>query len=245
MNPEFYSNDDLVDCLLQISHITDRGIHFVDNQGDAEFVSYHKLWLEVHQTANGLLHQSVGKNDSVVFLLSNNKNLVVSFWACQLIGAVPSIIECGTIRQSMPNLHSIIEQLDSPILLTDESVGNSQNNLHLTKKLKQVILFKQLKCTQPKCIKPKANRLAYVHFSCATAELTRGVIKTQHNLLTNCYKVIETLSVDGNDRTYSCMPLTNEMGLVGFHITPLIAGIDQFILSSGHCLSKPKLWTKN
>jgi acyl-CoA synthetase (AMP-forming)/AMP-acid ligase II/aryl carrier-like protein len=67
-------------------------------------------------------------------------------------------------------------------------------------------------------------------------------VLTHRNIVTNICAITEGAKITGADVTLSWMPLTHDMGLVGFHLTPLFNGIDQVIMSTDLFIRRPVLW---
>jgi acyl-CoA synthetase (AMP-forming)/AMP-acid ligase II len=57
--------------------------------------------------------------------------------------------------------------------------------------------------------------------------------------------IIEAASLSENDTTLSWMPLTHDMGLIGFHLTPLIGNMRQCIMPVDLFVRNPARWLQS
>lgn len=65
---------------------------------------------------------------------------------------------------------------------------------------------------------------------------------THENLLTNAKALVKVTESTASDTFLSWLPLTHDMGLVGFHLVPVLLGIDQFHMPTSLFVLRPQLW---
>src|SRR5207245_108028 len=70
----------------------------------------------------------------------------------------------------------------------------------------------------------------------------KGVALTHRNVLSNIDAIIAGAEVRQSDCSLSWMPLTHDMGLIGFHLAPLVADIDQYLMPTAMFVRRPGLW---
>ncbi len=66
--------------------------------------------------------------------------------------------------------------------------------------------------------------IAFIQFSSGSTSEPKGVVLTHRNLTTNIDAIGAGIGARADDASLSWMPLTHDMGLIGFHLTPLFAG---------------------
>ena len=74
---------------------TETGISFIYNGGKEKFLSYRDLYEKALQLLNGMQLRGITPNDEVVFQLEDNKDFIISFWACIMGGITPVPITVG------------------------------------------------------------------------------------------------------------------------------------------------------
>ncbi|HEY0610279.1 MAG TPA: beta-ketoacyl synthase N-terminal-like domain-containing protein, partial [Chitinophaga sp.] len=87
--------------------------------------------------------------------------------------------------------------------------------------------------------------IAFIQFSSGSTGSPKGVVLTHRNLLTNVMAIIEAAALSENDTTLSWMPLTHDMGLIGFHLTPLIGSMRQCIMPVDLFVRNPARWLQS
>ena len=65
---------------------------------------------------------------------------------------------------------------------------------------------------------------------------------SHENLLFNIQAIIIGSEFESTDRTFGWMPLTHDLGLIGFHLVPLAAGSNQMMMATELFVRRPMLW---
>ena len=63
--------------------------------------------------------------------------------------------------------------------------------------------------------------IAFIQFSSGSTSEPKGVVLTHRNLIANIDAIVTGIAARDDDTSLSWMPLTHDMGLIGFHLTPL------------------------
>ena len=64
----------------------------------------------------------------------------------------------------------------------------------------------------------KPDDVAFIQFSSGSTSEPKGVVLTHSNVIANCDGVSQAAKLTEDDISLSWMPLTHDMGLIGFHI---------------------------
>ncbi|MDG2377226.1 MAG: non-ribosomal peptide synthetase, partial [Woeseiaceae bacterium] len=70
----------------------------------------------------------------------------------------------------------------------------------------------------------------------------KGVCLTHSNLTANIEAIVEGNRWNEDDRSLSWMPLTHDMGLIGYHLCMFAAGMNHAIMDTGVFVRRPLLW---
>jgi acyl-CoA synthetase (AMP-forming)/AMP-acid ligase II/acyl carrier protein len=84
--------------------------------------------------------------------------------------------------------------------------------------------------------------IAFIQFSSGSTSTPKGVVLSHRNLIVNTRAIIAGCDMSEQDHLFSWMPLTHDMGLIGFHLTPLVRDVDQSLMPTDVFVRRPALW---
>ena len=90
--------------------------------------------------------------------------------------------------------------------------------------------------------KPSPGDLAFIQYSSGYTSDPKGVCLTHRNLCINIRAIVEGLEWQADDSSLSWMPLTHDMGLIGYHLCAVSAGMDHAIMDTSVFVRRPLLW---
>lgn len=244
----------LVNMLID-NRSKEKGITFVDNPEHNRFVSYNDIFQSAESVLYNLQSHGLKPGNELVFQLNSNIHFVTIFWACLLGKIIPVPITLGENDESRLKLFNIWQTLKQPYLITfrkhldvlEEFVKNKNlTGLFQHIKHRRTLTVEDMERKEGKgnIVMPQETDTAFVQFSSGSTGDPKGVVLTHKNLLTNINAIIKGLGdpENGIDRYFSWMPLTHDMGLIGFHLTPLAAGWAHTLMSTKLFTRYPHLW---
>ncbi len=210
----------------------------------------------IHRRALGLLCHlqqfGAAPGNEVILVVGSNEQFIDAFWACLLGGLIPVPVAAGLSDEHRFKFFRILKKLDNPFLCTDKknadklSAFAEANNLsaQLGMIADKMLLLDRIEelSRDGEVHRAQPDDIAFVQFSSGSTSEPKGVALTHRNLLTNIYAIIERIELAETDRTLSWMPLTHDMGLIGFHLTPLIACAQHYIMPTEVFVRRPQLW---
>ncbi len=237
---------------LQQQRTDDRGITYIESQDNEITVSYDALY----ERALGLLHylqeKGLQPGDELILLLNNNQAFIELFWACLLGKIIPVPLAVGTGDQHRLKVFNVFQTLQRPHLLTTEKNLTrlqtfAQNNALTTQSEKlteQTLLLEHIDdLSQAGQIHaPAPSDTAFIQFSSGSTGSPKGVVLTHHNIITNLQAIVQGSNSSQQDVSLSWMPLTHDMGIIGFHLAPLFLGATQYLMPTDVFIRRPLLW---
>jgi acyl-CoA synthetase (AMP-forming)/AMP-acid ligase II/aryl carrier-like protein len=232
-----------------------RGINHHTGEGQSRRVTFGEL----RTRALGVLHQlqqlGAKPGDKLILLLNNNEQFIDAFWAALLGSIVPVPVAVGISDEHRHKLLRIAHKLGSPYICTDrktlERVGQyvSQSNeatISTTygRLRPRAILVEDLVRNGPagKIQHSNPEDIAFIQFSSGSTSDPKGVVLTHANLLAHCTAVNQTAGFTPDDISLSWMPLTHDMGLIGFHLVMFAAQIETHLMPTELYVRRPLLW---
>ena len=227
-------------------------VHYVEGEGRERVVRLDEL----NQRALGLLHhfQSRGTRpgSEMIVFVDSNEQFVDAFWACLAGGIIAVPLAPGLNDEHRLKFLRVLRRLQQPHLCTDEKTFARLRAFAAAEGLaselgrleKATVFLDQLDdiSTPGKAHKPHPDDIAFVQYSSGSTSEPKGVALTHRNLTSNIRAIIRGAEIGIRDSTLSWMPLTHDMGLIGFHLTPLLADIPQYLLPTALFIRRPLLW---
>lgn len=246
---------DTLGQLLTDRATSQRQITFISGQDDYHSVTYSQMYERaLHRLAD---FQSMGLHPGCQLIIqsSDNASFIEAFWACLLGGIVAIPVAAGNSSEQRLKLFRIAEKLSDPALFTQQS--NLDRLAQFSAEHQLADAFDRLnsraqvaEAAMPAVPAPPAASLhqantddiAFIQFSSGSTSTPKGVVLTHRNLLVNAQSIIDGCQMSTDDLMVSWMPLTHDMGLIGFHLTPLICNISHCLIPTDVFVRRPSLW---
>jgi acyl-CoA synthetase (AMP-forming)/AMP-acid ligase II/acyl carrier protein len=245
------SYETLVD-ILENNRGTDRAVTYVSGENEERRVAFG----DVYARALGILFhlQTMGakRGDAMIIFLSNNEQFMDGYWAAVCGGIVPVPLAVGISDEHRHKLLRIAVKLGNPLLYTDKkSLDRLQS---LAESSGQSALFDSLKArtflvetitdiSRPgKMHRPAPEDTAFIQFSSGSTSEPKGVVLTHANLVANIKGAIQVGRFNQDDVTLSWMPLTHDMGLIGFYLMHFTARAHVHLMPTDLFVRRPLLW---
>ena len=244
----------LYDSLTQVleeARGRDREIRFIDGENDESVVTFAELWDRAGDLLGALQARGMQRGDELVIFSRSNEKFVIAFWAAVLGGIVPVPVAVGISDEHRLKLFRIIGQMQKGTLyiepelllrLREFAAGN-----HMPEVLRQLddntVLDSDTATGQPPTVvTAAADDIAFIQYSSGSTSEPKGVCLTHFNLCTNLRAIVEGLGFTDDDQSLSWMPLTHDMGLIGFHLSTLAAGMNHAVMDTSVFVRRPLMW---
>lgn len=224
-----------------------KGIYFIQNDGTEIFESYKDLYANAKNILGSLQKQGFQQGSQVIFQINNNSSFIRLFWACMLGGIVAVPLSVPLITS--PNTEAFQKLIRVSEQLSNASIVSNRENLNIFRESYEANHLKYIEfevlCSgteEGKCAVIDCHDIAYIQYSSGSTGNPKGVKLTHENLVYHFMQIFERLHLLKSDVSASWLPLTHDMGLIGYHLTPLFTGITQIQFSSNTFLKKPALY---
>jgi acyl-CoA synthetase (AMP-forming)/AMP-acid ligase II/acyl carrier protein len=238
--------------LFQTNRNVARSITYLDGENDSRVVSYEEL----HERALGILYhlQRIGakRGDKLILFLGNNEQFIDVFWAAIIGGIVPVPIALGISDEHRHKLLRVARKLGKPFIYTErrslDRIGTFAAQAGETE------LFNELRSRAflvddlddisraGKIYEARPDDTAFIQFSSGSTSEPKGVVLTHSNVIANCSGVSQAAQLTGDDVSLSWMPLTHDMGLIGFHIIMFSRQVNAHLMPTELFVRRPLLW---
>ncbi len=244
----------LVDALEAKQYSSgEKGITFILGEKDEKKVSYKELYSTACTFLYGLQSKGIQQGDELIFQIEDNESFLYTFWACLLGGIVPVPVTVGNNDEHRHKLLNIWRILKRPYLVCEHKTflslekftsEKSSENIFNEIKLKMVYIedVKESEDVQGRIHRPSPTDTAFIQFSSGSTGDPKGVVLTHENLIANTEAIAHGAGINPEDIVLNWMPLTHDMGLIGFHLMTLLADAGQWIMSTALFVRHPTLW---
>ena len=242
--------DTLID-LLREAKDRDGSIRFIDGETDESTVRFAELWDRASALLGALQARGMQPGDELVIFSKSNESFVVAFWAAILGGIVPVPVAVGISDEHRFKLFRILSQLERGTLFTELGLLERLIDFADERELSDIRRILDERSVLMSDVEPgahgetfdaKPDDIAFIQYSSGSTSDPKGVCLTHYNLCTNIRAIIEATHWNEGERSLSWMPLTHDMGLIGFHLSVMAAGMDHAVMDTNLFVRRPLLW---
>jgi acyl-CoA synthetase (AMP-forming)/AMP-acid ligase II/acyl carrier protein len=229
----------------------DREIRFIDGENDESTVKFADLWDRAATLLGSLQARGMRPGDELIIFSKSNESFVVAFWAAVLGGMVPVPVAVGISDEHRLKLFRILSQLERATLFTESDLLARLLEFSAKRQLDEITAVLNSKTLLISDIDPAAHGevfesspddIAFIQYSSGSTSDPKGVVLTHRNLCTNIRAIVEACNWGENDQSLSWMPLTHDMGLIGYHLSVLAAGMNHAVMDTSVFVRRPLLW---
>jgi acyl-CoA synthetase (AMP-forming)/AMP-acid ligase II/3-oxoacyl-(acyl-carrier-protein) synthase/acyl carrier protein len=232
----------LVEVLIGLKDVKDKGITFIADGNKEDFLSYHQLYTTALSWLKYLQDNGLQPGNELVLQVGDNKTFIQVFWACILGAIIPVPVAISHHGENARKVFKIGKILNKPYLITDRK--HYERIAANTPGFDNVLLLEEGRdITGTGNLQPvTADTIAFLQFSSGSTDHPKGIVLRHSNLIDNIYASLSAMACNEQDRHLSWMPLTHDMGLIGFHLYPLAAGLQHYLMPTDLFIRNPLLW---
>jgi len=230
----------------------DRGVNFIEGENSERFLSY----AELQKRAKGILYHLQRKGmtpgDELIMIATRPDQFVDIFWSSILGGIVPVPLSFGISEEHRLKVFRVFEKLKRPFICLERANLERLGQFAEAKGLKdeyaelhsRSLILDEIEDIENEGIIYEASPedTAFIQFSSGSTSEPKGVVLTHKNLITNVRAIAKGMEVDSTYGSVSWMPLTHDMGLIGFHIGPIMVQVTHHLIPVEIFIRRPMIW---
>jgi acyl-CoA synthetase (AMP-forming)/AMP-acid ligase II/acyl carrier protein len=229
-----------------------RSITYWESENESRQVSF----AELHERALGILYhlQRIGarRGDKLILLLNHNEQFLDAFWAAILGGLIPVPVALGISDEHRHKLFRIARKLGKPFIYSErralDRIGTfataaGEQELWENLRSRSFIVDDLDDISRAGKVSPaKPDDVAFIQFSSGSTREPKGVVLTHANLMANMRGSTLAAGFTPDDVSLSWMPLTHDMGLIGFHLVMFASQTHANLIPTELFIRRPLLW---
>jgi acyl-CoA synthetase (AMP-forming)/AMP-acid ligase II/acyl carrier protein len=229
-------------------------IGYLEGEGAEKSLPLAKLRRRALGILRHLQRLGASPGDTLILHVASNEQFIDAYWACLYGGIVPVPVAVGISDEHKQKLLRIAKVLGEPFLYTDGKLrerlatfAEAQGDPGTWAALgRRTFLIDQLDdiSREGAPVKVARDQTAFIQFSSGSTSEPKGVVLTHGNILANAEGVRQAAGFSERDTSLSWMPLTHDMGLIGFHLMMMYAGVRQYLMPTDLFVRRALLWLK-
>jgi acyl-CoA synthetase (AMP-forming)/AMP-acid ligase II len=241
----------LVDA-LDAAAATANGVNFIAGETSERRLPYAELRGRALGVLAHLQRAGADAGSEVIILVDGLAPFVDAFWACMLGRIIAVPLAPGAADDHKAKFFRVLARLRAPHLATERRVFERLEAYALTNGLtdllkrleRRVVVMDEITDLARPGVQYPATPfdVAFVQFSSGSTSEPKGVVLTHRNLMTNINAISAGVGARPDDASLSWMPLTHDMGLIGFHLAPLVSGVEHWLMPTALFVRRPGLW---
>ena len=238
--------------LIEANRTYPGAITYLEGENDTRSVEF----AELYERALGILHrlQRLGASpgDTLILFLEHNEQFIDAFWAAVLGGIIPVPVALGISDEHRHKLLRIARRLGNPYLYTErrslervaafaEQAGEAETLRRLRARTFLVDDLDDIS-RAGKVHRGRPEDIAFIQFSSGSTSEPKGVVLSHANIIANVRGATEVAGFNESDVSLSWMPLTHDMGLIGFHLVMFFNRVHAHLMPTELFVRRPLLW---
>ncbi|WP_348760842.1 non-ribosomal peptide synthetase [uncultured Salinisphaera sp.] len=237
--------------MLDAASQTAGEIGFIDGANDERRLSYRLLQRAAHRMLAVLQAEGAAAGEPLVIFVPDTLRFLQFFWAGLYGGLVPVPVAAGATNAHLDKLVRVWRHMGEPRLVMDakhlarvrtflEDAGEPETAEHLAARVIS---------DEPSAVETEARPAnvsgqdtAFIQFSSGSTGDPKGVVLTHANVLANVDAISAGSDLGEHEIALSWMPLTHDMGLIGFHLTLVYSAFTHYLMTPDLFARRPLLW---
>lgn len=222
----------LYEYLEELKDEKSKGIIFINNLGKENFLSYSLFREHVISFLTWLRKNNINQNDYLIIKVHDKELYLTAVWAC-IYGKIKCIctpLDKTNIDKKLLEIENVFMLIDESVEILDEKIIKIDYSIFNDLDEKYVI------CTR------KTDDVVFIQYSSGSTSSPKGITLSEENIISHSLGIESKYGLRNSDSFISWLPLNHNMGLAGFHLTPLIFNVTQIQIDTLLFRKNPILW---
>jgi fatty-acyl-CoA synthase len=220
-----------------------------EGKEQAVVLRYADLWQLAAGAAQALRRRGVRPGQPVLLLLPTSVSFLATFFACQLLGAVPVPLvppwSQDRKRAHAERIERVASVCQAGLAITERRFlpalqGNGASR-KLTWLLAQELLAEGGRDWQEP-LPARSAAPAFIQFTSGSTSEPKGVVVEHGAVLANCRFITDSLALTPADVACSWLPLFHDMGLIGHVLMPMTSRVQIVLMPAEVFTLQPRVW---
>ena len=217
-------------------------IGYSDKNSNITVQTYKELLDEAKLIAAGLFNLGLKQGDKIIIATRYGRETIEILWGSFLLGLVPTILQAPANfsgdNPPLVKLVKVFELLNDPYVFVSPEVKDTGAPLEENIKHKDELIvtgaFPEPRLTP--------DDLAFIQFSSGSTGDPKGIMLSHGNLMVNMEAIRIGTGANPQYKFGNWMPLFHDMGLIGYHLTPIYCSVSQCHIETLDFIMNPGLW---
>ncbi|MCC2658522.1 MAG: Acyl-CoA synthetase (AMP-forming)/AMP-acid ligase [Panacagrimonas sp.] len=237
---------------LRANRREDRQLILIDGEDDQRALTFVELERRALRLLGALQRRDLRPGDAVILFVNDNERFLEMFWACVLGRLVPVPIAVGISDEHRRKLFRVFGQFDRAWVYSDARTFERVDAFASTHDLgaeharlrERSLQIGALDLAGAAGVESAAaaDDIAFIQYSSGSTREPKGVVLTHRNICANLASIRTAARFTDRDVALSWMPLTHDMGLIGFHLNMLACGVTHAVMRTELFARRPLLW---
>ncbi|MFV2059926.1 MAG: non-ribosomal peptide synthetase [Gammaproteobacteria bacterium] len=241
----------LIDTLT-INKDSNKFITHINGSDSETEISYAQLYDRALSVLHQLQSKGLKVGDELIIFTKDNIAFIDIFWACLFGGIIPVPVAVGISDEHRSKLFKIFNKLKNGYFIanndsierltnfakTHDSTATLNNLNSKTLSIEDIIIDDN----KGEIHQPQPDDIAFIQFSSGSTSDPKGVVLTHNNIISNLKAIDIGTVYTKDDISLGWMPLTHDLGLIGFHLNMLACNINQCLIPTDLFSRRPLLW---
>ncbi|MGH8517081.1 MAG: AMP-binding protein, partial [Panacagrimonas sp.] len=237
---------------LRANRRDDRQLILIDGEDDQRALTFVELERRALRVLGALQRRELRPGDAVILFVNDNERFLEMFWACVLGRLIPVPIAVGISDEHRRKLFRVFAQFERAWVYSDARTferveafasahGLDTEHMRLRERSLQIGAL-DLAGAPGQEQPSKPDDIGFIQYSSGSTREPKGVVLTHRNICANLASIRAAARFTDRDVALSWMPLTHDMGLIGFHLNMLACGVTHAVMRTELFARRPLLW---
>ena len=228
-------------------------VHYISTDGQETRLPYARLRSRALGVLGFLQRRGVRPGDELLLMADDLAPFVDTFWACMLGGIAAVPLASGASDEQRLKAVRVLERLARPHLLIERKAlarlstfADANGHARAAASIAEhAICLDDITDLdrQGDIVPATPDDIAFIQFSSGSTGTPKGVVLTHRNLLTTIDAINGGIGgASAQDSSLSWMPLTHDMGLIGFHLVPVKVCASHWLMTPSQFVRRPLSW---